>query len=281
VIPLDPEVSPFAGRPFAQSWDGWNGRECVSLNLGSVSAHYIRRAVGPLYTHDALPYGIPLFVNDHTPDRAKWIQTFFNQGRSIRSSLSMYQEPTHDYARVTWVRAERSVIALNSDWRQHVNPKVLSKARQATRSGWTVSRLDFDQINQVADSIAATDMRHGRESRFTEAFFGRLMRSVTDRDHLHIIAATRDGRLGAFWLILSAAGYETGWFNAATDEGRKDGAITLLTCRWLEQASSRGARCIDLGVSPSSGVQKFKSTFGASLQPMYSGTCRWTLRTRT
>lgn len=277
---LDPEVSPFAGRPFALSWDGWNGRECIEMDSDAVCAHYIRRPVGPFYTHDALPYGIPIFVDDRAPGHADWISKFFSLGRSIRSSLSIYREPTREYARVKWVRTERSVIALGPDWSRNVSSKARSKARQAERGGWTVSRLDHSQIDQVAESIAATDMRHRRESRFSEAFFARLMRSVTDRDHLHILAATREGRLGAFWLVLAAEGYETGWFNAATDQGRKEGAITLLTCRWLEQAVARGARCVDLGVSPSAGVQQFKSTFGARLQPLYSGTCRWTLRAR-
>lgn len=274
---LDPAVSPFAGRPFARSWDGWNGRECIEMDVHPVCAHYIRRSFGPLYTHDALPFGIPIFVDDREPGHADWIRRFFNLGRSIRSSLSMYREPSHQYARVKWVRTERSVIALGPNWSQHVNSKARSKARQAERNGWIVSRLDHTQMDQVAESIAATDLRHRQESKFTEAFFGRIMRSVTDRNHLHVLAATKDDRLGAFWLILAAEGYETGWFNAATDQGRKDGAMTLLTCSWLEQASARGARCIDLGVSPSSSVQRFKSTFGAELQPLYSGTRRWNL----
>lgn len=272
-----PDESPFASVEFARCWDGWNGRQCVDLEADGFAFPYVRRRLGPLYTHAALPFGIPIFVNDGDPRHANWIARFFSLGRSFHSSLSMYEAPTRAYPGVSWRSDERSVVALTSNWLSRVRSSALRKSKQASRQGWTIRELNAEEIAGAAQAFAETDRRHGMPVRFPASFVARLRTMITEPDRLRVLGAVRGSDVGGAWVIFCKRGYEVGWLFCTTDTARAEGVGPLLTLSWIEAAEARGTTAVDLGASPNEGVRRFKATFGARPALLHTGIRRWHL----
>lgn len=274
---LVPDESPFASREFARFWDGWKGRRCCELEVDGFRFPYVDHSIGPLHTYAALPFGIPIFVDDTNPTHQQWIDTFFGLKCSYHSSLAMYKTPAGQYPGVRWHQQERSLVDLSGDWRANVKSSVERKVRQAERAGWSVRDLDQADLERADDAIAETDQRHGMPVRFAAADLIHLLQSVKEPGRLRIWGAVRGDDVGGMWVILAAGGYETGWLFYTSNTARAEGVAPLLTYTWIDKRAAAGAACIDLGASPNDGVRRFKSTFGAKPAPLFFGIRRWHL----
>jgi hypothetical protein len=272
-----PEESPFGCEEFALSWHGWQGRQAMLLSTASYHSYYVRRRVGPLHTHDALPFGTPAFVDDLDNRFAEWIERFFAIRGSIRSSLTLYRRPSRSYYGVDWTARERLVVPLGNDWRSRVAPEVRRRARRASESEWEIRELSGEELALADSAIKDTARRHDAPARFSTSFYTRLRGAVAQPGRLVMLGALRDGDVGGLRVIFAARGYQASWIAFASDRARAEGVGPLLALSWLEYASERGARFADFGVSPSHGVREFKASFGAVPQYLHTGTRHWHL----
>jgi hypothetical protein len=277
---LVPDESPFAGADFARVWDGWHGRHCVDLTVAGFTAPYVLRSVGPLASRSALPFGIPYFVDDTRPECAAWIDRFFSLKPTYRATLTLYRPPRRAYPRVEWIRQERMVIPLHGDWKSGIRTEARRRARRAGEYGWQIADLESNQLPHLESAITDTDRRHGSESYIDVAFLTRLREVMPDPHRLRVLAATRDGEVGAFRVILKAGDYQVSWTLCTTERGRSEHVGPYLTLAWLEESAAAGCRCADLGASPTAGVQEFKASFGAQPAYLFTGIRRWHLRGR-
>jgi hypothetical protein len=280
VSDLVPDESPFAGADFARVWDGWHGRRCVELAVGGLKAVYVLHSLGPLASRSALPFGIPIFVDDRSAQHAVWIERFFELRPTYRATLTLYRPPCRTYRQVEWIRQERMVIPLDDDWESGIKSEVRRKSRRAGEYGWCVTDLAAADLPRLENAISDTNRRHGRSTYIDVAFLARLREVLPDRSRLRFLAATRDGEVGAFRVILGAAGYQVSWTLCTTERGRSEHVGPYLTLAWLEQSAAAGCRYVDLGASPTSGVQEFKASFGAQPAYLFTGVRRWHLRGR-
>jgi hypothetical protein len=271
-----PDVNPFGHAAFAQLWDGWQGRRLHVLESKGARLSYVSRRWGPSCTLDALPFGVPVLAHDGDPADRACVEAFFRLS-SIRSSLSMLARPKGNYPRVEWSEQMRSIVTLSAGWQDRVDSDVRRRTARAQKDGWEVMELPEAFWPQVDLAIHATDSRHGADPRFDSLFFQKLKSLAQGEGCLGLTAAVRQNTLGALNVSAAAGGYEVSWFLFATDEARTEGVVPLLWFEWMEQASGRRAMWADLGASPTSSVQRFKSSFGAQMVPYYSGHRRWSL----
>jgi hypothetical protein len=250
----------------------------VELEVEGCRACYVQRSLGPVLTRAALPFGIPVFVDDHDPSRSAWIRHFFSIGRSLRSHVTLYHPPEEHYPDVEWIREERSVVVLDNGWRGRVQSGTRGRSRRAARMGYRICQLEADDLTRAERPIRETDRRHGVRGLFHAAFFAHMCRALPDRRRLRILGVVRDGAVEAFRVAVATADYEVSWFLCSTDRARADGAVHLLGLTWLEDNAERGCRAADLGASPTAGVRQFKTTFGARPAYLYTGIRRWHLR---
>ena len=272
-----PAANPFAGEEFARVWDGWRGRRCRALEAGGQRTMFVERSLGPLCTRAALPYGIPVFLDDHEPGRHVWLRSFFTLPRCVRSSASLFDKPRHDYKGVRWHTTDRSLVTLDDRWWNRLDNDVRRRAQRAREAGWQVTELDAEALAAWGVAFAETDRRHEQQSRFDLPFVQHLRRELPDPDRLRLIAAHREAEAGALHVILAAGDYEFSWSLVSTDRARSEGIIPFLTLAWFEAAQRRGCRLADLGASPSAGVTRFKQSFGAETATHYTGVRRWHL----
>jgi hypothetical protein len=272
---LIPAENPFGGAEFARVWDGWRGRRCVELDEGGCRAWYVDRSLGLVSTRAALPFGIPVFVDDHDPGRALWLKHFFSLGRALKAHATLYRPPRERYADVEWVQEERSVVVLDRNWRNRVQSGTRSRARRAAHLGYEIRPLAADELPRAERAVHETDRRHGVRGIFDAAFIARMLRALPNRHRLRVLGAERDGNVEAFRVAVATADYEVSWFLASTDRGRAEGAVHLLGMTWLESGAERGCRAADLGASPTAGVRQFKTSFGARPAHLHTGVRRW------
>jgi hypothetical protein len=274
---LLPGTNPFGGPGFAGLWHGWRGRRVESLTTGDLEASYVARRAGPLRSLDALPYGIPIFIDDDNAERRAWIDRFFQLGRSVRSSLSLFDRPKSLYTGVFWQEQMRSVVLLDAQWESRVDGDIKRRSRRAQSEGWHVGTPDDSTWPRLQASILETDLRHAADARFDYLFIKQLHDALAESDQLLITIAQRDHTVGGVNVVLRSAGYEISWLLFATDAARADGVVPYLWFDWLLGCAGRNATCADMGASPTQSVQRFKATFGARLLPYYTGTRRWNL----
>jgi len=274
---LLPEANPFGGPGFAGLWHGWRGRKVESLEVGGLVAPYVTRAVGPLRSLDALPYGIPAFVDDDHAERRAWIDGYFQLGRTVRSSLSLFDRPKSSYTGVYWQEQMRSVVFLEDFWETRIDGDIKRRSKRARSEGWQIGSPDDSTWPRLQTCIMETDLRHNADSRFDFLFLKRLFDALAGSDQILITVAQRDDTVGGVNVVVRAAGYEISWLLFATDSARAEGVVPYLWFDWLQACAGRHARCADMGASPTQSVQKFKATFGARLVPYYTGTRRWNL----
>lgn len=268
---LTPEESPFAGDAFARAWEGWRGRTARRLEVQGLTASYVRRTWGPLCTRAALPFGLPIFRDDFTAERAAWVRAFFGLGRSLKASLSLYSAPRHTYPDVQWTSHERRVVVLDSEWEAHLEPAVLRRSRRAAEAGWEVRALGAADLRGADRAVRETDARHGEEARFSADFCARILDLAPEGVSVRALGAVRDGLVGAFQMIFAHRDYEVGWMLCSTEDARRDNAGPFLLLRWLTASREGGIRAVDLGASPTPGVAAFKSSFGAVPAPVFTG----------
>lgn len=268
---IAPDQSPFGAMAFARVWDGWQGRTCEELEVPGLRAQYIRRSIGPLCTRAAMPFGLPIFRDDHTAERAHWVRAFFDLGRSLRASLSLYCAPRHVYPGVAWTTQERRVVVLDDQWRNRLEPAVLRRCRRAAEAHWEVRDLTPDEVRQSDRAVVQTDRRHGVPGGFSAHFCAHLLESVQGQVSVRVLGAVRGEDVGGFQVVIAQDDYEIGWFLCSTDAARGDNVGPLLTWSWLERSAEAGCRYLDLGASPTPGVASFKESFGARPAYLYTG----------
>jgi hypothetical protein len=267
-------ANPFEYAGFARVWDGWGGRRTVALETAGVHTSYVERPFGPWCTRAALPFGTPVFLDDRDLAHHAWLRSYFSLGGSLRTSATLFSEPAHEYPDVRWQGATREVVWLAGDWRTRVLPDVRRRAARAPRAGWTIAELGADQLPAMEGAIAQTNRRHGQPVRFGVDFFARMRQRIPEADRLRFIAARRDLQVGATWVVLAAPGCEFGWQLFATDQARQEGIAPYLTWAWLTMAEERACEAIDLGVSPTDAVRRFKESFGSRSAPYFTGVWR-------
>jgi hypothetical protein len=271
------DANPFEHAGFARVWDGWHGRRAVALETADVRALYVERPLGPWCTRAALPFGTPVFLEDGDPAHHAWLRSYFSLGGGIRTSATLFSEPQHEYPGVRWQGATREEVSLAAGWRTRVHPDVRRRATRAQHAGWTVTELQLDELSAMEGAIAQTNQRHGQPVRFGADFFERMRRRIPEPDRLRFIAARRDLQVGATWVVLASPACEFGWQLFATDQARQEGIAPYLTLAWLGMADERGCDSIDLGLSPTDAVRRFKESFGSRSAPHFTGIRRGSL----
>jgi len=169
------------------------------------------------------------------------------------------------------------VIPLLGDWQSGIKTEARRRSRRAAEYGWRITDLEGADLPLLASAISDTDKRHGMSSYIDVAFLTRLRVVMPHRNRLRLLAATRDGEVGAFRVILIAGDYQASWTICTTERGRSEHVGPFLTLAWLEESAASGCRCADLGASPTAGVQEFKASFGAQPAYLYTGIRRWHL----
>jgi hypothetical protein len=224
-----------------------------------------------------LPFGIPIFIDDDHSERRAWIDRFFQQGRAVRSSLSLFDRPKSTYTGVSWHEQMRSVVVLDSGWEGRVDGDIKRRSRRAQNEGWQIGIPHDSTWPELQTCILETDLRHDTDPRFDYLFLKRLFDALTESNQVLIAVAERDNKVGGVNVVVRSAEYEVSWLLFATDAARVEGVVPYLWYDWLQGCATRSTRCADMGASPTQSVQKFKATFGARLVPYYTGTRRWNL----
>ena len=164
------------------------------------------------------------------------------------------------------VECETDMLSLLSDDWSPPDKKLRSEIRKAEREGVTVERFDvgrdFEQFIRLMES---TERRHGREPKYSSAFYAALARLAEQNDRIWWRVVNHEGRLVASHIYLIDETIALYWQACLDKEMSALKANQYMLHTTIQSMRDRDMLALNLGQSPpeAEGLSTFKRKWGA------------------